>query len=61
MLDWLAWAAGVGVGVWHGDACGARDGGFASVVSVGLMGYLVERLVVFVEGRVLTWRRLQSH
>ena len=33
----------------------------ADMVSIGLMGYLSDRLVVFIEGRVLTWRRLQSH
>jgi NitT/TauT family transport system permease protein len=33
----------------------------ADMISIGLMGYVSDRLVVLVENRVLTWRRLQSH
>jgi NitT/TauT family transport system permease protein len=31
------------------------------MVSIGLLGYLSDRLLVLLESRVLTWRRLQSH
>jgi NitT/TauT family transport system permease protein len=31
------------------------------MVSIGLMGYLSDRIIVLVEQRVLNWRRLQSH
>jgi NitT/TauT family transport system permease protein len=33
----------------------------ADMVSIGAMGYLSDRLIVFVERRVLRWRILQNH
>jgi NitT/TauT family transport system permease protein len=31
------------------------------MVSIGMLGFLSDRLVVFVERKVLAWRILQSH
>jgi NitT/TauT family transport system permease protein len=33
----------------------------ADMVSIGIMGYLSDRLIVFIERKVLVWRMLQSH
>jgi len=33
----------------------------ADMVSIGAMGYLSDRLIVFIERRVLRWRILQNH
>jgi len=33
----------------------------ADMASIGLMGYLSDRLIVFIERRVLRWRLLQNH
>jgi NitT/TauT family transport system permease protein len=33
----------------------------ADMVSIGAMGYLSDRIIVFIEQRVLAWRILQSH
>jgi len=31
------------------------------MVSIGMMGYISDRIIVFVEKRTLVWRVLQSH
>ena len=31
------------------------------MVSIGIMGFLSDRLIVFIESKVLVWRMLQSH
>jgi NitT/TauT family transport system permease protein len=33
----------------------------ADMVSIGMMGYISDRIIVFVEKRTLVWRVLQSH
>jgi NitT/TauT family transport system permease protein len=33
----------------------------ADMVSIGMMGYISDRLIVGLERRVLNWRILQSH
>lgn len=59
--EMVAVKSGLGYVLWDAYYVGRMDVVIADMVSIGLMGYLSDRLVVFVEGRVLTWRRLQSH
>jgi NitT/TauT family transport system permease protein len=33
----------------------------ADMVSIGLMGFISDRIIVFIEKRTLVWRKLQSH
>jgi NitT/TauT family transport system permease protein len=33
----------------------------ADMVSIGVMGYISDRLIVYIERRVLRWRILQNH
>jgi NitT/TauT family transport system permease protein len=33
----------------------------ADMVSIGMMGYISDRIIVFVEKRTFVWRVLQSH
>jgi NitT/TauT family transport system permease protein len=33
----------------------------ADMVSIGIMGFLSDRLIVFIERKILVWRILQSH
>jgi NitT/TauT family transport system permease protein len=47
--------------LWDAYYVGRMDVVIADMVSIGLAGYISDRVIVFVEQRVLTWRRLQSH
>jgi NitT/TauT family transport system permease protein len=33
----------------------------ADMVSIGAMGYISDRIIVFIERKMLVWRILQSH
>jgi NitT/TauT family transport system permease protein len=33
----------------------------ADMVSIGAMGYISDRIIVFIERKILVWRILQSH
>jgi NitT/TauT family transport system permease protein len=33
----------------------------ADMASIGAMGYISDRIIVFIERKVLVWRILQSH
>lgn len=61
VAEMVAVKSGLGYVLWDAYYVGRMDVVIADMVSIGLLGYLSDRLVVFVEGRVLTWRRLQSH
>ena len=61
VAEMVAVKSGLGYVLWDAYYVGRMDVVIADMVSIGLMGYLSDRLVVFIEGRVLTWRRLQSH
>ncbi|MFN0159778.1 MAG: ABC transporter permease [Burkholderiales bacterium] len=61
VAEMVAVKSGLGYVLWDAYYVGRMDVVIADMVSIGLMGYLSDRLVVFVEGRVLRWRRMQSH
>jgi len=59
--EMVAVKSGLGYVLWDAYYVGRMDVVIADMVSIGLAGYLSDRLIVFIESRVLTWRRLQSH
>jgi NitT/TauT family transport system permease protein len=61
VAEMVAVKSGLGYVLWDAYYVGRMDVVIADMLSIGLMGYVSDRLVVLVEGRLLTWRRLQSH
>lgn len=59
--EMVAVKSGLGYVLWDAYYVGRMDVVIADMVSIGLAGYLSDRLIVFIESRVLAWRRLQSH
>jgi NitT/TauT family transport system permease protein len=59
--EMVAVKSGLGYVLWDAYYVGRMDVVIADMVSIGLAGYISDRVIVFVEQRVLTWRRLQSH
>jgi NitT/TauT family transport system permease protein len=59
--EMVAVKSGLGYVLWDAYYVGRMDVVIADMVSIGLAGYISDRLIVFLESRVLTWRRLQSH
>lgn len=59
--EMVAVKSGLGYVLWDAYYVGRMDVVIADMVSIGLAGYLSDRLIVFIESRVLNWRRLQSH
>jgi NitT/TauT family transport system permease protein len=57
----VAVKSGLGYVLWDAYYVGRMDVVIADMVSIGLMGYLSDRLIVLIENRALTWRRLQSY
>jgi NitT/TauT family transport system permease protein len=59
--EMVAVKSGLGYVLWDAYYVGRMDIVLADMVSIGAMGYLSDRLIVFVERRVLRWRILQNH
>jgi NitT/TauT family transport system permease protein len=59
--EMVAVKSGLGYVLWDAYYVGRMDVVIADMVSIGLAGYVSDRLIVLLENRVLTWRRLQSH
>jgi NitT/TauT family transport system permease protein len=59
--EMVAVKSGLGYVLWDAYYVGRMDIVLADMVSVGAMGYLSDRLIVFLEQRVLRWRILQNH
>jgi NitT/TauT family transport system permease protein len=61
VAEMVAVKSGLGYVLWDAYYVGRMDVVIADMVSIGLMGYLSDRLIVMIENRALTWRRLQSY
>jgi len=61
VAEMVAVKSGLGYVLWDAYYVGRMDVVIADMVSIGLMGYVSDRLVVFIESRLLTWRRLQNY
>ncbi len=59
--EMVAVKSGLGYVLWDAYYVGRMDIVLADMVSIGIMGYLSDRLIVAIEQRVLRWRILQNH
>lgn len=58
--EMVAVKSGLGYVLWDAYYVGRMDIVIADMISIGLLGYLSDRLIVFVESWALAWRRMQS-
>jgi NitT/TauT family transport system permease protein len=59
--EMVAVKSGLGYVLWDAYYVGRMDIVFADMASIGMMGFLSDRLIIWIERRVLTWRLLQNH
>jgi NitT/TauT family transport system permease protein len=59
--EMVAVKSGLGYVLWDAYYMGRMDIVLADMVSIGAMGFISDRLIVFIERKVLVWRILQSH
>jgi NitT/TauT family transport system permease protein len=59
--EMVAVKSGLGYVLWDAYYVGRMDIVLADMVSIGLMGFISDRLIVAIERRVLVWRILQNH
>ena len=59
--EMVAVKSGLGYVLWDAYYVGRMDIVLADMVSIGAMGYISDRIIVFIEHRVLAWRLMQSH
>ena len=59
--DMVAVKSGLGYVLWDAYYVGRMDIVLADMVSIGAMGYISDRIIVFLERKMLVWRILQSH
>jgi NitT/TauT family transport system permease protein len=60
VAEMVAVKSGLGYVLWDAYYVGRMDIVLADMVSIGLLGYLSDRLIVALAGWSLKWRRLQS-
>lgn len=58
--EMVAVKSGLGYVLWDAYYVGRMDIVIADMISIGLLGFLSDRLIVFVESWALAWRRMQS-
>ena len=58
--EMVAVKSGLGYVLWDAYYVGRMDIVIADMISIGLLGYLSDRLIVSLEHWALRWRRLQS-
>lgn len=58
--EMVAVKSGLGYVLWDAYYVGRMDIVIADMISIGLLGYISDRLIVFVESWALAWRRMQS-
>ncbi|WP_111421825.1 ABC transporter permease, partial [Rhodoplanes roseus] len=61
VAEMVAVKSGLGYVLWDAYYVGRMDVVIADMITIGLLGYLSDRLVLAIERWALTWRRLQSH
>ncbi len=59
--EMVAVKSGLGYVLWDAYYVGRMDIVLADMVSIGIMGFLSDRLIVLIERRVLVWRMLQNY
>jgi NitT/TauT family transport system permease protein len=58
--EMVAVKSGLGYVLWDAYYVGRMDIVIADMISIGLLGFITDRLIVFVETWVLAWRRMES-
>ena len=58
--EMVAVKSGLGYVLWDAYYVGRMDVVIADMASIGVLGFLSDRLILMLERWVLTWRRLQS-
>jgi NitT/TauT family transport system permease protein len=61
VAEMVAVKSGLGYALWDAYYVGRMDVVIADMISIGLVGFLSDRLIVALEIWALRWRRLQSH
>jgi len=59
--EMVAVKSGLGYVLWDAYYVGRMDIVLADMVSIGVMGFISDRLIVALENKVLRWRMLQNH
>ena len=57
----VAVKSGLGYVLWDAYYVGRMDIVFADMASIGIMGFISDRVIILIERRVLRWRLLQNH
>jgi NitT/TauT family transport system permease protein len=60
VAEMVAVKSGLGYVLWDAYYVGRMDVVIADMATIGLLGLLSDRVILLIEGWVLTWRRLQS-
>ena len=60
VAEMIAVKSGLGYVLWDAYYVGRMDVVIADMVSIGVLGLVSDRIIILIEGWVLTWRRLQS-
>ncbi|MDC7787433.1 NitT/TauT family transport system permease protein [Rhodoplanes tepidamans] len=61
VAEMVAVKSGLGYVLWDAYYVGRMDVVIADMITIGLLGFLSDRLVLAIEHWALAWRRLQSH
>lgn len=59
--EMVAVKSGLGYVLWDGYYLGRMDIIAAAMATIGLLGFLSDRLIVFIEDRALRWKSLEHH
>ena len=59
--EMVAVKSGLGYVLWDAYYVGRMDIVLADMVSIGAMGYISDRIIVYIERKMLVWRISQSH
>ena len=59
--EMVAVKSGLGYVLWDAYYVGRMDIVFADMASIGIMGFISDRVIILIERRVLRWRLLQNH
>ncbi len=60
VAEMVAVKSGLGYVLWDAYYVGRMDIVIADMVSIGLLGFLSDRVIIMIEGRILGWKKLQQ-
>ena len=60
VAEMVAVKSGLGYVLWDAYYVGRMDVVLADMASIGLMGFLSDRILVLIEGRVLHWKQFHA-